>query len=247
MEANEKTLLITGGGKRIGAALATHAASLGWNLVLHHHRSGDDAHALAATLKKTYGVQVALKQADLRDSTALADFWRDLPPITALVHNAALFERDTLASMHGATLQAQLQVNFTAPLQLTQGFMKQLPAGAHGSVTILGDGVMGWSVSPEFFSYAISKQAWVGALDVLAAACAPRARVNLIALAPTLPNANDTPEMFARLAQRAPLKRTGEPAEVCDALAYLLGAPGVTGQVIQLANGAHVQSHRPGA
>ncbi len=247
MEANQKTLLITGGGKRIGAALATHAASLGWNLVLHYHRGKDDAQALATALKKKYSVSVTLKHADLRDTTALADFWKDLPPVTAIVHNAAMFERDTLASMSAATLHTQLQVNFTAPLQLTQGYMKQLPSNAKGSVTILGDGVMGWSVSPEFFSYAISKQAWTGVLDVLAAACAPRARVNFIALAPTLPNENDTPEMFARLAERAPLKRTGEPGEVCAALAYLLGAPGVTGQVISLANGAHLVSHRPGA
>lgn len=241
---HEKTILITGGGKRIGAALATHAASLGWNLVLHYHRGGDEVHALGDTLKKNYSVNVSLKQADLRDATSLADFWRGLPPVTALVHNAAMFERDTLTSMTSSTLQAQLQVNFTAPLVLTQGFMKQLPHGANGSVTILGDGVMGWSVSPEFFTYALSKHAWIGALDVLAAACAPRARVNLIALAPTLPNENDTPEMFARLAERAPLKRTGEVAEVCSALAYLLNAPAVTGQILNLANGAHLQSHR---
>lgn len=247
MDANEKTLLITGGAKRIGAALAAHAASLGWALVLHYHRAADEAEALAVALKKQYGVRVTLKQADLRDATSLADFWNGLPPVTAIVHNAAMFERDTLASMTNATLHTQLQVNFTAPLQLTQGFMQQLPRDAKGSVTILGDGVMGWSVSPEFFTYSISKHAWISALDVLAAACAPRARVNLIALAPTLPNANDTPEMFARLAERAPLKRTGEVAEVCHALAYLLHADGVTGQVLNLANGAHLASHRHGS
>lgn len=244
MDANEKTLLITGGAKRIGAALAAHAAALGWDLVLHYHRAGDEAEALAAALKKKYSVNVTLKQADLRDAASLHDFWNGLPPVTAIVHNAAMFERDTLASMSSAMLHTQLQVNFTAPLQLTQGFMKQLPRDAKGSVTILGDGVMGWSVSPEFFTYAVSKHAWLGTLDVLAAACAPRARVNLIALAPTLPNANDTPEMFGRLAERAPLKRTGEPNEVCAALAYLLGAEGVTGQILNLANGAHLMSHR---
>lgn len=241
------TILITGAGQRIGAALAVHAAGLGWNIVLHYHRSGDAAQQLAAALQQQHGVQVTLKQADLSNPAAVEDFWRDLPPVTALVHNAATFERDTLATMSSATLQAQLQVNFTAPLMLTQGFMRQLPAEANGSVILLGDGVMGWSISPEFFSYAISKQAWVGALDLLASACAPRARVNLIALAPTLPNAHDTPELFARLAAQAPLKRTGKPDEVCAAFAYLLHAPGVTGQIISLANGAQLASHRPGA
>ena len=242
-----QTILITGAGQRIGASLAEQAAALGWHVVLHYHRSRDAAEQLAAKLAHDHGVEAILKQADLSDAATLADFWRGLPPVTALVHNAATFERDTLATMNAADLQTQLQVNFTAPLMLTQGFMKQLPAGANGSVTLLGDGVMGWSISPEFFSYAISKQAWVGALDVLASACAPRARVNLIALAPTLPNAHDTPELFARLAARAPLQRTGEPHEVCAVLAYLLNAPGVTGQIITLANGAQLMSHRPDA
>lgn len=243
-DATQKTMLITGGGQRIGAALADHAARNGWNLVLHYHRSREEAETLAASLRANHAVHVTLKQADLCDGT-LAHFWQGLPPVTALVHNAATFERDTLGSMQAATLQAQLQVNFTAPLLLTQGFMKQLPPGANGSVTILGDGVMGWSVSPEFFSYAISKQAWIGALDVLASACAPRVRVNLIALAPTLPNAHDTPEMFARLAERAPLKRVSDPAEVAAALSYLLQAESVTGQVVSLAAGAHLKTYRP--
>lgn len=238
-------MLITGGGQRVGAALAHHAAREGWNIVLHYHRSHAQAAAVAKTLHETFGVQTNLKQADLRDANALANFWNDLPPVTALVHNAATFDRDTLGSMQPSTLQAQLQVNFTSPLLLTQGFMQQLPANANGSVTILGDGVMGWSISAEFFSYAISKQAWVGALDVLASACAPRARVNMIALAPTLPNSSDTPEMFARLAARAPLQRTGDVADVAAALSYLLTAQGVTGQIVSLAGGAHLQAFRP--
>lgn len=238
-------MLITGAGQRIGAILAECAARDGWNLVLHANRSHAAAETLAARLQREHSVSAQVHRADLCDSEAIADFWHGLPPVTALVHNAATFERDTLASMDAATLQMQLQVNFTAPLVLTQGFMKQLLANAHGSVTILGDGVLGWSISPEFFSYSVSKQAWVGVLDVLAAACAPRARVNMIALAPTLPNANDTPEMFARLAERAPLKRTGEPADVVAALQYLLGADGVTGQVLSLAGGAHLKGARP--
>lgn len=243
-DATLKTILITGGAKRIGAAIAERCAADGWNIVLHHYRSVDEAEALAVTLKKKYNVEVTLVKADLRDASGLADFFKGVPPVTALVHNAAMFERDTLASMSSATLHAQLQTNFIAPLQITQGFMKQLPKDAKGSVIVLGDGVMGWSISPEFFTYAVSKQAWAGTLDVLAAACAPRARVNLLALAATLPNATDTPEMFARLAERAPLKRTGAPDEVCDAVQYLLDADGVTGQVISLAGGADLRSHR---
>lgn len=238
-------MLITGAAKRIGAALAAHYAARGWNLVLHYHRSAREADQLAVALTRDHGVQVQLVQADLADTSALTHFWRDVPACSALIHSAAMFERDRLASMQSATLQQQMQVNFLSPLQLTQGFMAQLPTEQSGNVIVLGDGAMGWSISPEFFSYALSKQAWRGALDVLAAACAPRTRVNLIALAPTLPGENDAAELFARLATHVPLQRTGTPQEVCSAVDYLLAAEGVTGQILSLAGGAELFSARP--
>ncbi|PZP87324.1 MAG: hypothetical protein DI582_00125 [Azospirillum brasilense] len=243
-----RCMLITGAAKRVGAAIAEHFAAQGWNLVLHYHQSATAAQALAERLQRDHGITVQLVQADLSDSAVLGDFWRALPACDAFVHSAATFERDTLASMQPAVLQQQMQVNFTTPLLLAQGFMQQLPehAGA-GNIILLGDGVMGWSISPEFFSYSISKQAWLGALDVLAAACAPRAKVNLLALAPTIPGVMDGPDTFDRLAARAPLQRTGQPDEVCAAIDYLLHAPGVTGQVLSLAAGAHLQSYRQGA
>lgn len=238
----QKTLLITGGAQRIGAHLAHHLAAQGWNLVVHYHHSAEAALALKATLETQHGIAVTLKEADLAGD--LTHFWRDLPRCDAIIHNAAMFERDTLATLQNATLQQQMQVNYLAPLQLSQGFMQQLGT-AQGHILLLGDGVMGWSISPEFFSYAASKLALQSSVDLLAASCAPRARVNMVALAPTLPGPTDTPELFARHAQRAPLKRTGTPEEVAAAIDYLMAAPGVTGQVISLANGAGLCSARP--
>jgi NAD(P)-dependent dehydrogenase (short-subunit alcohol dehydrogenase family) len=238
-----KRMLITGAGQRIGAALAQHFAAQGWSLMLHYHRSATAAKALAAQLQQTHGTDVALLQVDLAGD--LSGFWRGVPPCTAILHNAALFERDRLQDFTPAQLAQHAQVNFLAPVQLTQGFMAQLPEGAHGHVLLLGDGVMGWSVSPEFFTYALSKQALEGCLDLLAAACAPRVQVNLLALAPTLPGVTDDAAMFARLAARAPLQRTGSPDEVIAAADYLLHAPGVTGQILHLAGGQQLRTARP--
>lgn len=235
-------MLITGAGKRIGRHLAGHFAARGWNLVLHYHRAADEARALAEQLRADHGVDVALLQADL--AVPFAEFWHGVPPCEAILHNAATFERDTLPTMESTQLQQQVQVNFLTPLQLTQGFMQQLPGGAHGQVILFGDGALGWSISPEFFSYAASKQALHGCVDLLAAACAPRVRVNMVALGPTLPAAHEDPAMYARLAQQMPLKRTSSQEEVCDAIDFLLKADGVTGQVINLAGGAHLATAR---
>jgi NAD(P)-dependent dehydrogenase (short-subunit alcohol dehydrogenase family) len=244
MANTPSTMLITGAAKRVGAYLAEYFATRGWNMVLHYHHSQREVEILAEKLRAAYQVDVTLKQADLGNPNQLSAFWQDLPVCRAIIHNAAMFERDTLASMQSAMLQQQLQVNFIAPLLLSQGFMAQLPADGHGSITLLGDGVMGWSMSPEFFSYAISKSALQGSVDLLASACAPRVRVNMVALAPTLKGPTDTDAMFARLAARAPLQRTGSPEEVAQAVAYCVQALGVTGQVISLAGGAQLASYR---
>jgi NAD(P)-dependent dehydrogenase (short-subunit alcohol dehydrogenase family) len=241
----QHTTLITGAGKRIGATIARHLAAQGHALVLHYHQSKAEAEVLAAELKNAHATTVTLVQANLSQPDTLVSFWSGLPPVTHLVHNASRFTRDSITSMTPHDLRDHLAVNFESPLLLTQGFVKQLPARTEGTVTVLGDGTIGWSISPEFFSYAISKHAWASTIELLAAACAPHARVNMIALGPTLPGAQDDDSMFTRLAAHAPLKRHGTPAEVITALDYLLAAPGVTGQIISLANGFGLSGFRP--
>ena len=230
------TTLITGAARRIGAGLARHLAARGHQLMLHYHSSKEEAEALALELRGT-GAHVTLVQANLEDAASLAQVWKGLPPVTTIIHNASRYTRDKLDNFTVADLRAHMAVNFEAPLILTQGFMAQLPAGASGNVIVLGDDALGWSISPEFFSYAVSKHAWASIIELLAAAVAPRARANVIALAPTLPNVNDPDGMFARLAAQAALKRTGDVAEVLAAVDYLLGATGTTGQVLHLGNG----------
>jgi NAD(P)-dependent dehydrogenase (short-subunit alcohol dehydrogenase family) len=239
----QPTTLITGAGKRIGAAIARHLAARGHSLVLHYHRSQAEAEALAHELRAG-GTTVTLVQADLEHTADLATFWQGLPPVTHIIHNASRYVRDTLADFTAADLRAHLAVHVESPLLLTQGFFRQFPAGAAGNVIILGDGTLGWSVSPEFFTYAVSKHAWASLIDLLAAACAPSIRANVIALAPTLPNTHDPVGLFDRLAQQAPLNRTGDVVEVLSALDFLLINPAVTGQIIDLSNGMGIGTNR---
>jgi NAD(P)-dependent dehydrogenase (short-subunit alcohol dehydrogenase family) len=238
------TTLITGAGKRIGAAIAQHLASAGHHLILHYHTSHAATQALADDLRER-GATVTLVQADLSDTATLATFWRDLPACHHLIHNASRYTRDTIRNFTPADLRAHLAVNLEAPLLLTQGFLAQRPTTINSHVIVLGDGALGWSISPEFFSYAVSKHAWASLVDLLAASCAPHTRVNLLALAPTLPNENDSAEMFARLAAASPLARTGAVDDVLAAIDYLLRSDGITGQTIGLGNGMGLATKRP--
>lgn len=237
------TTLITGAAKRIGAAIARHLAAQGHNLVLHYNHSHDEVEKLAAELRDM-DVTVTLVRADLEHLPTREAFWKHLPPCTTIVHNASRYARDKIEDFTPADLRAHLAVNLEAPILLTQGFLAQLPAKASGNVILLGDDALGWSNSPEFFTYAISKHSWSAIIDLLASACAPNVRMNMIALAPTLPGEIDDAELFTRLAKKAPLGRTGEVNEVLSAIDFVLASPGLTGQRIGLGNGMALTTSR---
>jgi NAD(P)-dependent dehydrogenase (short-subunit alcohol dehydrogenase family) len=242
----QPTTLITGSAKRLGATLARHLAAQGHSIVLHYRRSEAEAQSLAHELRAA-GTQVDLVRADLADTAMLAGFWNGLPPVTHLVHNAASFTREPFAEFTAPQLRHHLATNLEAPLLLCQGFLKQLPDDAQGSVTVIGDGAQGWSISPNFFPYAVSKHAWTSVIDLLAAALAPRARANLVALGPTLPGELDDTATFQRFTAAAPLNRLGTPEDVCAAVAFLLAQPTITGQKLSLAGGFDLPAARPTA
>lgn len=244
---HSKTTLITGAAQRVGAAIARHLAAQGHHLVLHYHRSETEAKTLADTLMREHGVTVTLVQADLATLTDPAPFWAGLPPVTHLIHNAARFTRDPFADFTSQDLRANLAINLEAPLLISQGFMAQLPTDTQGSISVLGDGSYSWSLSPDFFPYAVSKLAWESVISLLATACAPRVRVNLVQPGPTLSGALDNEVIYERIAAAAPLQRISAPQEVCAAIDYLLSAPGVTGQTLSLSGGFGLRTHRSSA
>jgi NAD(P)-dependent dehydrogenase (short-subunit alcohol dehydrogenase family) len=242
---NSSRALITGASKRVGRELALHLARAGYDLVLHYHRSQKEAEKLAAEIR-ALGREAVLVQADLQNPEQAENLLAGLTgaPVTLLIHNAASFERDTLATMTAARLEAQFHTNLLSPLLITQAFAKQLPANQPGLVIALADGMLGWSASHHFFSYAASKLAWGPLTDLLASALAPNIRMNTIALGATIPGVMDSATTFDRLAAISPLERTSHPEEVIRTLDYLLASPSVTGQVIYLSAGLHLTTNR---
>lgn len=236
--------LITGGAKRIGAFLAEKLAAHGYDIVLHYHRSKADAEALAVRLQ-SLGAAVTLRAGALDDASSIGAIWRDLPPVTLLINNASRYTRDTIASMNAADLHAHVQVNMLSPVLMAQAFAAQLPQGTEGSIVLMSDSAYGWSISPHFFSYSVSKMGLSGTTDLLAAALAPRIRVNTLALGPTLSGEMDSEEIFARIAAHSPLNKSNDPEQVWQALSMLLNTPSLTGQVLELSSGLALRTHRP--
>ncbi len=234
------TALITGCARRIGRAIALELASQGYDIVVHYHRSEDAAKALVSEIE-AHGKRAVAIAAHLEIPSQVEALIphanKLLGPITLLVNNASHFARDTLQTSDYDTFLTHQQVNLYAPLALSQAFAAQLPTNVTGQIVNLSDGVYGWSMSPHFLTYSLSKFGLLSLTELLAASLAPRARVNAIALGPTLPGVMDTPGSFERLAGYSPLKRVSSPEEVVAALNYLLQAPSVTGQVLYLSGG----------
>jgi NAD(P)-dependent dehydrogenase (short-subunit alcohol dehydrogenase family) len=130
-------------------------------------------------------------------------------------------------------------VNLRAPVFLSQAFAAHLPPDQTGNIINMIDQRV-WRLTPEFYSYTISKSALWSATRTLAQALAPRIRVNAIGPGPVLQSIHQHPEEFAAECRSTLLQRGADAQEISDAIRFILGAPALTGQMIALDGGQHL-------
>ena len=163
-----------------------------------------------------------------------------------LVNNASLFERDEVLTATRDSWDQHMEVNLRAPFVLSQDFARQLPGGAAGHiVNILDQRVR--NLTPHFTSYTLSKSGLWTLTRTLALALAPRIRVNGVAPGPVLPSPRQTQAQFDAQARATPLGRATAPEEIAAAVLFLLAAPSVTGQMLALDGGQHLNWSTPGS
>ena len=119
-----------------------------------------------------------------------------------------------------------------------------LPADARGNVINILDQRV-WNLTPNFLSYTVSKSALWTLTRTLALALAPRIRVNGIGPGPTLKNERQSEAHFTAQWEAIPLARPTDPAEIADAVRFILCAPAMTGQMIALDGGEHLAWAQP--
>jgi NAD(P)-dependent dehydrogenase (short-subunit alcohol dehydrogenase family) len=230
--------LVTGSGRRIGHELALAAARAGYDIIIHHRTAVADAERTAGEVA-ALGRRARLVSADLMDVGHLGALMAAEAPVTLLINNAALFEDDRIDSLTPASFEAHMGVNLRAPILLAQDFARRLPADRQGLIVNIADQRV-WRPTPRFFSYAISKAALWAATEMLAQGLAPRIRVNAIGPGPTLRSIHQSPQDFADEAGATLLGHGPRPEEIGQALAYLIDAPSVTGQMIAVDGGQHL-------
>jgi glucose 1-dehydrogenase len=244
MELKDKVALITGSAKRVGKALALALAKQGCHIIVHYGHSAEAAHETVAEIKAR-GVQAWSISADLNDEAtvgAIVPFaLEQAGRLDILINSASIFPPEDFLSANSATWDRNMMVNLKAPFLLSQAFAHALPEGQPGKIINLLDAV---AMRPQnhHFSYTVSKVGLVGLTKAMAHALAGRnIQVNGIALGAILPNVNDDPAQFERLAKRIPARRTGSPEEVIKAMLYLVkDADYVTGEIIRVDGGRHL-------
>ena len=237
-----RTVLITGAAHRIGRTLARDFAARGWRVAVHYRRSRDAAADVVSEIEAAGGIAVALA-ADLADADAVAGLIprcrQALGAPTCLINNASEFLFDDLASLSPGRWDAHFAINLKAPVFLAKVLAEQLPEGAEGNVVNLIDQRV-LRPGPEFFSYTLAKAGLWSATGMLAQALAPRVRVNAIAPGPVLQSVHQTSEEFESERRQTLLGRGTSPAEIATAIAFILDAPAMTGQMIALDGGQHL-------
>lgn len=243
MELKNKTALITGSAKRVGKTLALALAEDGCNIVVHYGRSAAAARETVREIEAR-GVSAWAFSADLSDESAVAGIvpraLKLAGRLDILINSASVFPPEDFLSADPKTWDTAMMVNLKTPFLLSQAFARALPDGTPGKIINLLD-VVAMHPQNHHFSYTISKTGLAGLTQAMAVALAARnVQVNGIALGAILPNVNDDPALFARLAEKIPARRTGSPADVVQAMRYLLAADFVTGEIIRVDGGRHL-------
>ena len=239
-EKTGKTVLVTGGAKRIGRAICETMAAKGWNVIVHCRESMAQAGRLVDELKQKYGVDAFYVRADLSDENETRDL---IPNVLetgavpdALVNAAAVFVKDGIDTLTEESFAENMAVNLRAPLFLIRDFARLCDKKADLSVVNLLDQRI-LNPTPYFTSYTLSK-AGLGLLTrTLALALAPRVRINGIALGDVLPAEGQSKHDFDYRIASTPLKKNISVETVAQTTAFLLENPNMTGVILPLDNG----------
>jgi pteridine reductase len=238
-----RVALVTGAGKRLGRAVALRLAKEGADVAVHYGKSAEEAQESVREIEKV-GRRAATFSAELTDVAAIrklvADVVDHFGRLDILINSAANFLQTKFAETSEATWDASLDTNLKAPFFCAQAAAPHLAKSGHGVIINFSDigGLLGWG---DFLPHSISKAGVILLTRVLARELGPQVRVNAIAPG-TITMPGDPPEWEENFVRLAPLRRSGRPEDIADAVMYLITAEFVTGHVLVIDGGRTLSS-----
>ncbi|MEO8674034.1 MAG: pteridine reductase [Casimicrobiaceae bacterium] len=240
-----KVVLITGGAKRVGAAICRRLHAAGASLMLHYRASAGEARLLQAELNGVRADSVALIQADLLDLKALPSLVEQTVQrfgrLDALVNNASSFYASPIGEITSAIWDDLMGTNLRAPLFLAQAAAPALRK-AQGAIVNIAD-IHAERPLKSYVVYSVAKSGLVALTRSLARELAPEVRVNAVAPGPILWPDDDAFDEVSRqrIISHTLLKREGTPDDIAKAVHFLLAdATYVTGETINVDGGRHI-------
>ncbi len=239
MSTSKGAALVTGGARRIGAAISLALARNGYDVALHYLSSVEAAERIADEIEGL-GRRCRLFRCDLNDhretANLVARVREHYSSLDVLVNNASIFERGTLADTGQDLLERHFNINFKAPFFLSQTFADGC---ARGHIINILDTRVSRS-DPHHAAYTLSKKALLELTRLAARELGPAIRVNGVSPGMILPPPGGVVDELERRSAGLPLKRIGDTDNVVAAVLFLLDNPFVTGECIYVDGGEHL-------
>ncbi len=239
----QKTVLITGGAKRLGREIALALAQAGWRVAVHYRLSEQDAMETAnACSKHTIGSMCFKANLNDEDETLglIPSVIAAMGHVDAVVNNASTFELDAAKDFSYEKLTKHMLGNVGAPVILANALHEHVQArSAQGAVLNLLDQKL-WNVNPDFLSYSLSKAALQMATQMLAQSLAPCVRVCAIAPGLSFPSYLQSAEDFERAAKYSLTGQISNPRDIAKAAVFMLENASVAGATLLVDAGQHL-------
>ncbi len=241
--ASLRTVLVTGGARRLGAAIVRSFAERGYRVVIHHGHSAAEAEELTRQLHEAFGTASHIVQADLADADAptrlVEEAARAFGRLDVIVSSASLMETVPFDQVTPAQWMRTEAVNLRAPFFLLQAAARWLEPG--GVFVQMADHLateMGW---PNLLPHQVTKSALTQLVRAGADLLAPQRRVNAVAPGLVLPPDGMRDASVAAFLRDVPLARAGGPSDVVQAIHALVDAPYITGVILPVDGGRHLR------
>lgn len=239
-----KIALVTGSAHRVGRAVALELARRGCHLMVHYNGSADKAAETVEEIR-ALGVRAESFRADMAEPDQIAALFAEIKRVYSrldiLVNSASIFDTGVLIDLSLEDWERSIRVNLTAPFLCTQHAARMMrEAGVPGAIVNISD-LGGLHGEPSYPQHSVSKAGLLMLTRVAARSLGPDIRVNAVIPGMVLRPPDMDEATWDKLAGRVPLQRDGSAEDVARAIAYLLSEDYLTGTVITVDGGEHLQ------